>query len=64
MRQAATEDEPVVPATPPDVTTEANEITGKVVGIIDGDTIDILTAGKTKIRIRLNGIDVPEDTTS
>jgi micrococcal nuclease len=46
--------------TPPDATTEASEITGKVVHIIDGDTIDILTADKTKIRIRFNGIDAPE----
>lgn len=56
--------EPSEPATSPDATTEpvkaANEITGKVVGIIDGDTIDILTADKTTIRIRLNGIDAPE----
>ena len=56
--------EPTEPPTPPDATTEpveqANEITGKVVGIIDGDTIDILTAEKTTIRIRFNGIDAPE----
>ena len=39
---------------------QANEITGKVVGIIDGDTIDLLTADKTTIKIRLNGIDAPE----
>lgn len=37
-----------------------NEITGRVVGIIDGDTIDILSDDKTTIRIRLNGIDAPE----
>ncbi len=56
--------QPVEPATPPDVMTDAaqqaDEITGKVVHIVDGDTIDILTADKTKIRIRLNGIDAPE----
>jgi len=56
--------EPAEPPTPPDATpaatAQANEITGKVVGIIDGDTIDILTADKTTIRIRLNGIDAPE----
>lgn len=58
-------DEPAEPPTPSDVTSDAteqaNEITGKVVGIIDGDTIDILTAEKTTIRIRLNGIDAPEE---
>ena len=56
--------EPLSPATPTDATSDAtaqaNEITGKVVGIIDGDTIDILTSDKTTIRIRLNGIDAPE----
>lgn len=56
--------EPLAPATLPESTTEpvgqADEFTGKVVGIIDGDTIDILTVDKTKIRIRLNGIDAPE----
>ena len=56
--------QPVEPATPPDATTDATqqtaEITGKVIHIIDGDTIDILTADKSRIRIRLNGIDAPE----
>ena len=32
----------------------------KVVGIIDGDTIDILIDGKETKRLRLNGIDAPE----
>ena len=32
----------------------------KVVGIIDGDTIDILVDGKETKRLRLNGIDAPE----
>ena len=39
---------------------KSDQITGKVVGVIDGDTIDILTDDKTTIRIRLNGIDAPE----
>jgi micrococcal nuclease len=36
-----------------------NDFDGKVVGVIDGDTIDVLQDGKA-IRIRLNGIDCPE----
>ena len=52
--------EPISPPATPDATGVASEITGKVVGIIDGHTIDILTADKSTIRIRLNGIDAPE----
>lgn len=33
---------------------------GKVVGVSDGDTIDVLTAENQKIRLRLNAIDCPE----
>ena len=36
------------------------DLTGKVIGVIDGDTVDILTADKETIRIRFNGIDCPE----
>jgi endonuclease YncB( thermonuclease family) len=32
----------------------------KVVGVVDGDTIDVLRAGNVKIRVRLEGIDCPE----
>ena len=56
--------EPLAPATPPESAPEAieqaDQISGKVIHIVDGDTIDILTADKTTIRIRLNGIDAPE----
>lgn len=34
---------------------------GKVTGVIDGDTIEVLKEGKA-VRIRLNGIDCPEKT--
>ena len=37
----------------------AEELTGKVVGVVDGDTIDVLV-DKTPVRIRLYGIDCPE----
>ena len=32
----------------------------KVIGIIDGDTIDVLLENKTTIRLRFNAIDAPE----
>jgi micrococcal nuclease len=32
----------------------------RVVGIGDGDTITVLTAGHDRIRVRLSGIDAPE----
>lgn len=37
----------------------AGEYSGHVVGVIDGDTIDVLHNGQAE-RIRLNGIDCPE----
>lgn len=42
--------------------TLANEhtLTGKVIHIVDGDTLDILTADKTTVRLRLHGVDCPE----
>ena len=38
----------------------AETITGKVVGVMDGDTIEVLDATNTPRRIRLEGIDAPE----
>jgi endonuclease YncB( thermonuclease family) len=35
-------------------------ITGKVVGVSDGDTITVLDAGQRQHKIRLDGIDAPE----
>jgi len=35
-------------------------IDGRVVGVSDGDTVTILTAGKRQIRIRVSAIDAPE----
>jgi endonuclease YncB( thermonuclease family) len=36
------------------------DITGKVVGVTDGDTITVLDASKTQHKVRLAGIDAPE----
>ena len=44
----------VIAASPP-----APTLTGKVVKIADGDTLTLL-AGKTQIKVRLEGIDTPE----
>ena len=38
----------------------ASTLVGKVIGISDGDTIDVLDSSKTTHRIRLAGIDAPE----
>ena len=38
----------------------AETLTGKVVGVMDGDTIEVLDSNKTTHRIRLGGIDAPE----
>lgn len=35
-------------------------LAGKVIGVLDGDTIEVLDASKTPHRIRLSGIDAPE----
>ena len=36
------------------------ELTGRVVGVHDGDTVTLLSAGKVTHKIRLSGIDAPE----
>lgn len=39
---------------------QAETITGRVVGIADGDTVTVLDAQKVQHKIRLSGIDAPE----
>ena len=38
----------------------AEELHGRVVRVADGDTITVLDAANTQLKIRLNGIDAPE----
>jgi micrococcal nuclease len=37
----------------------ASKVTGQVIGVVDGDTVDVLV-DKKSVRIRLYGIDAPE----
>ncbi|RYG88735.1 MAG: thermonuclease family protein [Alphaproteobacteria bacterium] len=38
----------------------AQEVTGKVVGVYDGDTLTVLTGAKQRVSVRLADIDAPE----
>lgn len=41
----------------------AGELRGQVIGVVDGDTLDVLSVENSKsVRIRLNGINTPERT--
>ena len=41
-------------------TAQSAELTGKVVGVHDGDTLTLLVAGNQQVKVRLVGIDAPE----
>jgi micrococcal nuclease len=36
------------------------DVKGRIIGIVDGDTYDILVGGNKTVRIRMEGIDAPE----
>ena len=38
----------------------AAELNGRIVGVRDGDTVDLLTTADIEVRVRLAGIDAPE----
>lgn len=42
------------------IVSTAAEVLGRVVGVLDGDTVDLVTADKQQVRVRLSGIDAPE----
>lgn len=42
------------------LTCQAEIITGRVVGVADGDTVTVLDQSNTQHKIRLSGIDAPE----
>jgi micrococcal nuclease len=46
--------------TPPAPQDDTGKLTGKVVGIADGDTFTLLLPGNTTRKIRLHGVDAPE----
>lgn len=38
----------------------AETLTGRVVGVHDGDTLTLLVVGNQQVKVRLAGIDAPE----
>ena len=58
-RHATTGPRTTTPAESP-ARAEANIVTGRVVGVTDGDTITVLNEAKVTLKIRLHAIDAPE----
>jgi micrococcal nuclease len=52
--------EPSTAVTEQPVAENPGEFTGKVIKVVDGDTIDVLTDDMETIRIRFSGVDTPE----
>ena len=42
------------------LTVQAETLTGKVVGVADGDTLTLRVAGNQQVKVRLAGMDAPE----
>lgn len=42
------------------LTVQAEPLTGRVVGVADGDTFTLLAAGNQQVKVRLARIDAPE----
>lgn len=38
----------------------AETLSGRIVGVVDGDTVDLLVDGRDLVRVRIAGIDAPE----
>lgn len=43
-----------------DARAQSDVVTGRVVGVHDGDSITVLAAGNVQLKVRLDGIDAPE----
>jgi endonuclease YncB( thermonuclease family) len=51
---------PLASASPRSTSPRTDSLVGKVIRVIDGDTIDVLDTSMNVLRVRLKGIDAPE----